>query len=151
MDIATYLQRQCCSYFFLLFPCTSLALVLFTRYSAFSSRSLVSHHRSYAATTSPFSDITCACAHYLLLRFLPLVPSLFPSGKRPRKNQGRTKDEPKNAKSQNVHFIKIAILFLSLIPYLIPPRDNRETTERRAKRYRALAAKNSALFLRLLS
>ena len=48
-----------------------------------------------------------------------------------------------------MRFIKIAILFLSLIPCLIPPREHRETTERRAKRYRALAAKNSALFLRL--
>ena len=48
-----------------------------------------------------------------------------------------------------MRFIKIAILFLSLIPCLILPRDNRETTERRAKRYRALAAKNSALFLKI--
>ena len=36
-----------------------------------------------------------------------------------------------------------------LFPCLIPPRDDRENTERRAKRYRALAAKNPALFLRL--
>jgi hypothetical protein len=48
-----------------------------------------------------------------------------------------------------VLFIKIAFSFISLIPSLIPPTDDRETTERRAKRYRALAAKNSALFLRL--
>ena len=47
-------------------------------------------------------------------------------------------------------FIKIAISFASLIPCPIPPTDDREKTERRAKRYRALAAKNSALFLRLL-
>ena len=46
-------------------------------------------------------------------------------------------------------FIKIAFSFISLIPSLIPPRELREKTERRAKRYRALAAKNSALFLRL--
>ena len=46
-------------------------------------------------------------------------------------------------------FIKIAVSFTSLIPTLIPPREHREKTERRAKRYRALAAKNSALFLRL--
>ena len=45
--------------------------------------------------------------------------------------------------------IKIAISFTSLITCPIPPTDDRETTERRAKRYRALAAKNSALFLRL--
>ena len=47
--------------------------------------------------------------------------------------------------------LKIAVSFISLIPSLILPRDDRQTTERRAKRYRALAAKNSALFLRLLS
>ena len=58
-------------------------------------------------------------------------------------NQGRTKDEPKNSYLRNVRFIKIAVSFTSLIPYLIPPTDDRETTERRAKRYRALAAKNS--------
>ena len=46
-------------------------------------------------------------------------------------------------------FIKIANSFTSLISCPIPPTDNRETTERRAKRYRALATKNSALFLRL--
>ena len=46
-------------------------------------------------------------------------------------------------------FIKIANSFTSLIPCLVLPRELRETTERRAKRYRALAAKNSALFLRL--
>ena len=64
-------------------------------------------------------------------------------------NQGRTKDEPKNSETQKVLFIKISVSFSSLIPCLIPPTDDRETTERRAKRYRALAAKNSALFLRL--
>ena len=48
-----------------------------------------------------------------------------------------------------MRFIKIAVSFTSLIPSLIPPTDDREKTERRAKRYRALAAKNSALFLRL--
>ena len=48
-----------------------------------------------------------------------------------------------------ITFIKIAFSFASLIPSLSPPTDDREKTERRAKRYRALAAKNSALFLRL--
>ena len=43
----------------------------------------------------------------------------------------------------------MAVSFTTLIPCLIPPTDDRETSERRAKRYRALAAKNSALFLRL--
>ena len=70
--------------------------------------------------------------------------------KRPKKNLRRTKDEPKNSELQKVRFIKIAVSFPSLIPCPIPPRDERENTERRAKRYRALAAKNSALFLRLL-
>ena len=46
------------------------------------------------------------------------------------KDQGRTKDEPKNAKSQNVRSIKIAISFISLIPCLKTPTDDRETTER---------------------
>ena len=49
-----------------------------------------------------------------------------------------------------MRFIKIDVSFTSLVPYLIPPTADREMTERRAKRYRALAAKNSALFLRLI-
>ena len=67
-----------------------------------------------------------------LLRFLSLVPSQYSSGKKPRKNQRRTKDEPKNYKTQKSTFIKITILFPSLIPCLISPTDDRETTERRA-------------------
>ena len=51
---------------------------------------------------------------------------------------------------QKVLFVKIALSFTSLIPCLKTPSDDRENTERRAKRYRALAAKNSALFLRLI-
>ena len=46
--------------------------------------------------------------------------------------------------------LKIAVSVTSLILCLISPTDDRENSERRAKRYRALAAKNSALFLRLL-
>ena len=65
-------------------------------------------------------------------------------------NQGQTKERPKNAEIENVLFIKIAFSFPSLILCLIPPTEDREKTERRAKRYRALAAKNSVLFLRLL-
>ena len=45
------------------------------------------------------------------------------------KDQGETKDEPKNAESQNVRFIKIAVSFTSLIPCLIPPREHRATTD----------------------
>ena len=62
----------------------------------------------------------------------------------------RTKERPKNSETQKRLFIKIAVSFTSLIPCLSSPTDDREKTERRAKRYRALAAKNSALFLRLL-
>ena len=47
-------------------------------------------------------------------------------------------------------FIKINISFTSLILCPIPPTDDRENTERRAKLYRALAAKNSVLFVKNL-
>ena len=46
------------------------------------------------------------------------------------KDQGRTEDEPKNSQTQKSTFIKIAVLFPSLIPCLIPPRGHRQTTER---------------------
>jgi hypothetical protein len=58
----------------------------------------------------------------------------------------RTKDEPKNAKSQNVRFIKIDVSFSSLIPCLIPPTDDRETTEGTPKEDHMT---KKALFLRL--
>ena len=49
-------------------------------------------------------------------------------------NQGRTKDEPRmnlpTLKLKKVLFIKITILFPSLIPSPILPTDDRETTER---------------------
>ena len=44
----------------------------------------------------------------------------------------RTNELPKKSESKKVHFIKIVILFTSLIPCLIPPTDDRENTERRA-------------------
>ena len=66
------------------------------------------------------------------------------------RTKGWTKERPKNAEIENVRFVKIAVSFTSLIPSPILPTDNREKTERRAKRYRALAAKNSALFLRFI-
>ena len=47
----------------------------------------------------------------------------------PRKDQERTNELPKKSESKKVHFIKIAILFTSLIPFLLPPRDEREMTE----------------------
>ena len=46
------------------------------------------------------------------------------------KDQGETKDEPKNSQTQKSTFIKIAVSFTSLIPCLIPPTDDREKTER---------------------
>ena len=58
----------------------------------------------------------------------------------------RTKDEPKNAKLQNMRFIKIDVSFSSLIPYLIPPTDDRENSERTPTE--DLMTKK-ALFLRL--
>ena len=61
-------------------------------------------------------------------------------------NQGQTKERPKNAKSQNVRSIKIAVSFTSLIPCMVLPREHRETTERTPTE--ALMNKK-ALFLRL--
>ena len=58
----------------------------------------------------------------------------------------RTKDEPKNAKSQNVRFIKIDISFPFLIPCLVLPRELRETTEGTPKEDHMT---KKALFLRL--
>ena len=62
-------------------------------------------------------------------------------------NQGRTNDEPKNSQTENVRFIKIAVLFTSLIPSLIPPTDDREMTERSPTQ---LPAHKKCCFLRLL-
>ena len=52
----------------------------------------------------------------------------------------------KNPNLRNVHFIKIAVSFPSLIPCLIPPTDDRENTERRAKLYRAVPLRNQHFF-----
>ena len=90
------------------------------------------YYRNYVALTWPSSDTTCA--HYLFLRFLPAVPSLCPSGKRPKTNQGRTKDEPRNYQRTS-KYKKCCLLrlpFPFLIPCLISPREDREMTERRA-------------------
>ena len=51
---------------------------------------------------------------------------------------------------EKVLLLRFAVSFPSLIPCPVPPRELRETTERRAKRYRALAAKNSVLFVKIL-
>ena len=83
-----------------------------------------------------------------LLRFLSLVPYLSPLGKRPRRNQRRTKERPKNSESIEVRFIKIAFSFPSLILCLIPPTDDRETTERTPTK---LPATQKCFLLRLTS
>ena len=65
---------------------------------------------------------------YLILRILLLVPYIYTPCQRPRMNQRRTKDEPKNAKSQNVRFIKIAVSFSS---YTLPNSTDRRAREDR--------------------
>ena len=42
----------------------------------------------------------------------------------------RTKERPKNSQTQKVHFINIAVLHTSLIPFPIPPTDEREKSGR---------------------
>ena len=64
------------------------------------------------------------------LRYPLVVPSLYLPYQRPRMNQGRSKEQPKNSQTQKVLFIKISVSFLSLIPCLIPPTDDRENSER---------------------
>ena len=75
-----------------------------------------------------------------------LVPSLSISCQRPRTNQGRTKERPKNSETEKVRFINIAVSFTSLIPCLIPPTYDRETTERTSSQ---LPAHKKCYLLRL--
>ena len=67
------------------------------------------------------------------------------------KNQGRTKEEPRNdqrtPKQEKSSFIKIAVSFPSLIPCLILPREERETTDRTPTQ---LPAHKKCYLLRLL-
>ena len=63
------------------------------------------------------------------------------------KDQGRTKDEPKNSETEKVRFINIVVSFPSLIPCLILPTDDREKTERTPTQ---LLAYKKCYFLRLL-
>ena len=65
---------------------------------------------------------------------------------RPRRNQRRTKERPKNSKLEKVLFIKIGISFAFLIPTLILPRELRATTERTPKEDHMT---KKVLFLRL--
>ena len=44
----------------------------------------------------------------LLLRFCSLVPYIYAPCKRPTKNQGWTKERPKNSQAQKSTFVKIA-------------------------------------------
>ena len=67
------------------------------------------------------------------------------------KDQGETKEEPRNdqrtPKLKNVLFIKIAVSFTSLIPYLILPTDDRGNSERTPTQ---LPVTQKCFFLRLL-
>ena len=115
----------------------------------------VNLHRSYAVTTSPFGDIpslsdtTCACAHYLLLRFLPVVPSLSPSGKRPKTNQRRTKDEPR-MNLRTPYPQKCCLLRLpSLLPLLYLASFHRENSDRRPSEERHNSLPTKVLFLKI--
>ena len=67
------------------------------------------------------------------------------------KDQGRTKDEPRmnqrTPNHQKVHFIKIVISFMFLIPYLIPPSDDREKTEGTPHQLRT---SKKCIFLRII-
>ena len=98
--------------------------------------------------STPYAFYSSLITHslYLKLRFPSLVPYIYTPCQRPRKNQRRnnrsspmgeirTKDEPKNAKSQNMRFINIVVSFPSLISCLILPRELREMTERRAAQH----------------
>ena len=81
---------------------------------------------------------------YQILRFLPLA---LPYSSRV-KDQRRTKERPKNSQTQKSTFVKIAVSFIFLIPCLIPPREHRPTTERRATQ---LPNTSKYYLLRLLS
>ena len=91
-------------------------------------------------TARPANRYLAHRRHYLRLRILPILKISFPctfpiflglkTKEKPRRNQGRTKDEPKNSKLQKSTFIKIAISFTSLIPCLSSPTDDRENSER---------------------
>ena len=63
------------------------------------------------------------------------------------KDQGRTKERPKNSETEKMLFIKIAVSFTSLIPSLVLPTDEREKTERTPTQ---LPAHKKCFFLRLL-
>ena len=82
-----------------------------------------------------------------LLRLPSFVPTQILPFQKPRTNQRRTKERPKNSKTQKSTFIKIDFLFTSLIPSLIPPTDDREKTDRTPTQ---LPAYKKCFFLRLL-
>ncbi len=83
----------------------------------------------------------------LFIKITFLVPYIYASSKRPRMNQGRTKERPKNSKTQKSTFIKIAVSFTSLIPSLILPTDDREKSDRTPTQ---LPVTKKCCFLRLL-
>ena len=119
-------------------------MLLHASYCFLASTLYALHSTPYTLHPTLYTFYSSLITHslYLKLRFPSLLPYIYTSDKRPRMNQRRnnrsspmgeirTKDEPKNAKSQNMRFIKIDVSFSSLIPCLILPTDDREKTERR--------------------
>ena len=111
--------------------------------------SLPLHSTLYTLHPTLYTFYSSLITHrlYLKLRFPSLVPYIYTSDKRPRMNQRRTKERPKNSKLEKVLFIKIGISFAFLIPTLILPRELRATTERTPTQ---LPAYKKCCFLRLL-
>ena len=70
------------------------------------------------------------CTFALLLRFTSFVLCIYTPCQKPRTNQRRTKERPKNSETQKSTFIKITHSFTSLIPSPILPTDDREKTDR---------------------
>ena len=66
----------------------------------------------------------------LLINISSLVPYICAPCQRPRRNQRRTKEGPKNSETQKSTFVKIAVSFSSLIPSLKIPTNDRENSER---------------------
>ena len=88
---------------------------------------------------------------YQKVLFLKISISLYLPYSPLIKDQGETKEEPRNdlrtPNHPKVLFIKIAVSFTSLIPCLILPREERETTDRTPTQ---LPTHKKCCFLRLL-
>ena len=105
------------------------------------------HFIPYTLYPTLYTLHSTQCTFPLLLRFPSFVPTQILPCQKPRTNQRRTKERPKNSESGNVRFIKIGISFTSLIPSLILPTDDRENSERGAHQ---LPTTPKCHFLRLL-